>query len=78
MELFTSLANREDGLRDASLPPAVFALFDTTRSIVTGEITRDPRVLEEDVIIEIGGSRQQLHLEDGKISVTTKGESHVN
>ena len=78
MELFSSLADRELGLRAASLTPAVFALFDTTRSMVTGEITRDPRVLEEEVLIEIGGSRQIIHLEDGEVSVTTKkGESHA-
>jgi len=77
MELFTSLADRDCGLRAASLPPAVFALFDTTRSIVTGETSRDPRMLEEEVLIEIGGSRQCFHIEDGLFSVTTRGEAHA-
>ncbi|MBL9149846.1 MAG: hypothetical protein JNM94_14235 [Phycisphaerae bacterium] len=77
MELFSSLADRDFGLRAASLPPAVFALFDTTRSIVTGETCRDPRILEEEVLIEIGGSRQCFHLEDGRVSVTTQGETHA-
>ena len=77
MELFSSLADRDCGLRAASLTPAVFALFDTTRSIVTGEISRDPRMLEEEVLIEIGGSRQSFHLEDGETSVVARGETHA-
>lgn len=77
MELFSSLADRDCGLRAASLAPDVFALFDTTRSIVTGEISRDPRMVEEEVLIEIGGSRQAFHLEDGQTSVITRGEAHA-
>ncbi|OAI56456.1 hypothetical protein AYO47_02125 [Planctomyces sp. SCGC AG-212-M04] len=77
MELFSSLADRDCGLRAASLTPAVFALFDTTRSIVTGEISRDPRMLEEEVLIEIGGSRQSFHLEDGQTSVISQGDANA-
>jgi hypothetical protein len=77
MELFSSLADRDGGLRAASLPPAVFALFDTTRSIVTGEAVRDPRTREDVVLIEIGGSRQCFHLEDGSFLVISQGESYA-
>lgn len=77
MELFSSLAERDFGLRVSSLTPAVFALFDTTRSMVTGEVSRDSQVLEEELLIEIGGSRELLQLEDGEVSVMTKADSNA-
>ena len=77
MELFGSLAERDRGLRAASLAPAVFALFDTTRSIVTGETSRDPHILEDEVFIELGGSSQCFRLEDGRVSVVSEGDTHA-
>jgi hypothetical protein len=77
MELFGSLADRDRGLRAASLTPAVFALFDTTRSIVTGETSRDQRVLDDEVLIELGGSSQCFRIEDGQVTVISEGDTHV-
>jgi hypothetical protein len=77
MELFGSLAERDRGLRAASLAPAVFALFDTTRSIVTGETSRDPRMLEDAVSIELGGSSQCFRIEDGRVTVVSEGDTHA-
>lgn len=77
MELFGSLADRDRGLRAASLTPAVFALFDTTRSIVTGETSRDPNMLEDELLIEIGGSNQCFRIEDNQVTVITDGDGHA-
>jgi hypothetical protein len=78
MELFSSLADRDAGLRAASLPPAVFALFDTTRSIVTGTTARDPAILEDEILVEIGGSREHFHIEAGQITVIAGENGHAS
>jgi hypothetical protein len=68
-DLFSAFRKVGEGMRPSSLRSEIFALLDATRSIVTGQVVRDPAVLDDEVVIEIGGCREQIVLEDGNLHV---------
>lgn len=78
MDLFALLLDRDTGLRAASLTTAAFALFDTTRSIVTGEVSRDPKLREDGLFINIGSCRESFYLDGNDLSVILRGEENAN
>jgi hypothetical protein len=62
-ELFFALHHSSEGLSPASLPEGVFALLDSTKSCVLGEIVRDPELTDQFDII-VGGFDEVIKCDD--------------
>lgn len=67
--LFSALREVGRGMLHASLPGDIFALLDATKSIVTGQVIRDPNILSDEPRIRIGGCNEMLVLGSGRIDV---------
>lgn len=65
--LFKALSEVEEGLMTASLPGEIFALVDGTRNLLAGQLVHDKEWLEGARVV-IGESKQELVVEDGKIT----------
>lgn len=68
--LFKALRDVVAGLHDASLPAEIFALLNGVKSVVSGHVVRDAEILEEDTVIELGGSGQTIEIIGGGFRFT--------
>lgn len=55
-DLYSALRQVSKGLHEASLPAEVYSLLDRIKSMVSGRVVRDPSVLNDDPIINLGTS----------------------
>lgn len=68
-DLFDSLLSVADGLHPASLPSDTYALLDRVKSLVAGEVVRDPDVLADDPILLFGGGYLLAEYREGRFFV---------
>jgi hypothetical protein len=65
-ELFKALNEVNDGLHDASLPGEIYSLLDRVKSLVSGRIVRDQKILSEDPRIILGSSNDAIEYVSGE------------
>lgn len=73
-ELFQALLQVNDGLHEASLPAEIYSLLDRVKSLVSGRVVRDRRILSEEPSIVIGISGDAIDYIDGDF-VCSKGNA---
>jgi len=71
-DLFQALNDVNDGLHDASLPSEIYALLDRVKSLVSGRVVRDKKLLSEDSAIVLGSSNNIIEYVNGKF-IFSKG-----
>jgi hypothetical protein len=65
-DLFQALNDVNDGLHDASLPSEIYSLLDRVKSLVSGRVVRDKKLLSEDPMIVLGSSKDIIEYVNGK------------
>ena len=68
--LFRALEQVSMGLHDASLPAEIYSLLDRVRSLVAGQVVRDPDVLNDDPHIVLGSSLDRIEFVGGRFNFT--------
>ncbi|MBU71682.1 hypothetical protein [Spongiibacter sp.] len=68
-DLFDSLLSVANGLHPASLPADTYALLDRVKSLVAGEVVRDPGVIEDDPVLLFGGGYLSAEYREGRFFV---------
>ncbi len=65
-DLFRALKDVSNGLHEASLPTDIYALLDRVKSLVSGQLVRDPDVLSDDPVIAFGASTSGIEYVNGR------------
>jgi hypothetical protein len=65
-DLFKALNEINSGLHDASLPGEIYSLLDRVKSLVSGRVVRDQKILSEDPKIMLGSSNGQIEYVSGE------------
>lgn len=71
-DLFQALNDVSNGLHAASLPSEIYSLLDRVKSLVSGRVVRDKKLLSEDPIIVLGSSKDVIEYVNGKF-IFSKG-----
>lgn len=73
-DLFRALNEVCDGLHGASLPAEIYSLLDRVKSLVSGQVVRDPQVLNDDPTIVLGSSRDTIEYVGGRFEFSRSAE----
>ena len=72
-DLFRALNDVNDGLHDASLPSEIYSLLDRVKSVVSGRVVRDKKILSEDPVIRLGSSTGVIEYVNGQFVFSKEG-----
>jgi hypothetical protein len=72
-DLFKALDEVNDGLHDASLPGEIYSLLDRVKSLVSGRVVRDKKILSEDPKIVLGSSNGIVEYLNGQFIYSNEG-----
>ena len=73
-DLFRALNEVCEGLHEASLPAEIYSLLDRVKSLVSGQVVRDPQVLNDDPTIVLGSSRDVIEYVGGRFEFSRSAE----
>lgn len=76
-DLFDSLVRVSEGLHPASLPTDTYVLLDRVKSLVAGEVVRDPSVIDDDPVLNLGSGSLSAEYREGRFFIE-KVERHAN
>ncbi len=72
-DLYRALCEVNNGLHEASLPSEIYSLLDRVKSIVSGRVVRDKKILSEDPVILLGSSTDVIEYVNGKFVFSKEG-----
>jgi hypothetical protein len=72
-DLFRALNEVNEGLHDASLPSEIYSLLDRVKSLVSGRVVRDKKILSEDPQIKLGSSIDVIEYVNGQFLFSKEG-----
>jgi hypothetical protein len=73
-DLFMALNEVNEGLHEASLPREIYSLLDRVKSLVSGRVVRDKKILSEDPEIRLGSSMDVIEYINGQF-IFSKGSA---
>ncbi|RDH85971.1 MAG: hypothetical protein DIZ80_00400 [endosymbiont of Galathealinum brachiosum] len=72
-DLFRALNEVNEGLHEASLPSEIYSLLDRVKSLVSGRVVRDKKILLEDPEIRLGSSTDVIEYVNGQFVLSREG-----